>query len=203
MTKITLETLSKDGTLIVDASSYVYGTPLVSDTQVALRGDSEKKVKKIVYTHTTPIVQNRMFDFFGREYTVTTEGEDLVMEVRNKMTTISYNPRNIDKHRGRVYRTKKEEFFFNENGKFYLRGTQQRNPAEGTTPEMIVGINPEYKEQIQLMFAGHQRAGLLELIEQNGEEPETGKLLVFVLSKKTAGEVDRIGFYSGLLEEIK
>jgi hypothetical protein len=82
MTQITLEKLSDEGTLIVDASSYIYGTPLASDTQIALREDSEKKVKKIVYTHVTPTVRNRMFDFFGREYKVTTEGESLVMEVR-------------------------------------------------------------------------------------------------------------------------
>lgn len=203
MTKITLEKLSKDGTLIVDASSYNYGTPLVSDTQIALREDSGKKVKKIIYTHATPAVQNRMFDFFGREYTVTTEGENLVIEIRNKITTEKittekiYDPSNVKQECGRRYRTQDSLLSFDMAGKFKIEdGYAKGDRAEGTTPEMIAGINSGYKEKVQLMFAGGQRHGLVEFLKQCGSEPAPGKLLVFALSQEEARARDRIGFYT-------
>jgi hypothetical protein len=54
------------------------------------------------------------------------------------------------------------------------------------------------------MFAGGQRHGLIEFLNQCGEEPAPGKLLVLALSKEEASARDRIGFYTpSPLEEIK
>lgn len=87
MIPFTLENLSEEGILIVDAGKYEYGTALASDTQIVLRNDSEKKIKKIVYQHATTDVKNRLFDFFGRDnryelHNPLEDKENLVMEVR-------------------------------------------------------------------------------------------------------------------------
>lgn len=118
-------------------------------------------------------------------------------------TETAYNSRDVSGLHHHLFKTPSSEFFFDQAGRFYFKGQHEGHAAEGRIPEAVASVDQKYREKVQLFFAGHQRAGLIQFLEEVGEEPQIGKMLVLALNKEDAKRKDRIGFYSESLEVIE
>ncbi len=190
-----LEKLVGEGVFHVDASVYKDGNQALEATEKLFR--ENKSIKQAIYDGATKLVADKLYSVLHKDYTIFHIGESLILSVKSKTPPAHYNPLNPPQEKEKFYQAGNSVFYFDKEGRFkIISGDEEGALADGTVPELVVGINPGYKERIQLIFGGNQRHGLKEFMKQHGEELKPGNHLVFVLPKTEAENIDRIGFYS-------